>query len=186
MTRLDNTAREAQWRSWMTAALAGDTAAYRALLEDVARRLRAMLGRRFDHNLAELEDIVQESLLAIHLKRHTWIPGELVGPWIAAIARHKAIDALRRRGRRAELPLEDLDFVDPQSSPEASARDGHDVANLLGRLDDRHRAIVQAVSLEGLSTREAAARLSMSEGALRVALHRSLKKLAALYRGDPP
>jgi len=168
----------------MTAALAGDAAAYRALLEDVAGRLRAMLARRFDRNLPDLEDIVQESLLAIHLKRHTWMPGELVGPWISAIARHKSIDALRRRGRRAELPLEDLDFVDPHSTTEQSAREAHDVAQLLGRLDERNRAIVQAVSLEGLSTREAAARLSMSEGALRVALHRSLKKLAALYRGE--
>ena len=70
----------------MTAALAGDAEAYRALLEDIARRLRAMLARRFDHNLPELEDIVQESLLAIHLKRHTWVQGELVGPWVAAIA----------------------------------------------------------------------------------------------------
>lgn len=167
----------------MTAAVAGDAEAYRALLEDIARGLRAMLARRFDHSLPELEDIVQESLLAIHLKRHTWVQGELVGPWVAAIARHKAIDAFRRRGRRAELPLDDLDLADPQSEGEEVARDSHDVASLLGRLDDRQRAIVQAVSLEGLSTREAAERLSMSEGALRVALHRSLKKLAALYRG---
>ncbi len=126
---------------------------------------------------------MQESLLAIHLKRHTWVPTELVGPWVAAIARHKAIDALRRRGRRAELPIDELDFVDP-ASPDEPAREAHDVETLLGRLDGRQRAIVQAVSLEGLSTREAASRLSMSEGALRVALHRSLKKLAALYRGE--
>ena len=184
MTRLDNTAREAQWRTWMAAGLAGDAVAYRALLEDIARRLRAGLARRFDHGLPELEDIVQESLLAIHLKRHTWVHTELVGPWVAAIARHKAIDALRRRGRRAELPLDDLDFVDPQSAGDAAAGDAHDVSSLLGQLGERQRAIVQAVSLEGLSTREAATRLSMSEGALRVALHRSLRKLAALYRGE--
>jgi RNA polymerase sigma-70 factor (ECF subfamily) len=179
---LDNAAREAQWRSWMAAGLAGDAVAYRALLEDVARRLRTALARRFDHGLSELEDIVQETLLAMHLKRHTWMPTELVGPWVSAIARHKAIDALRRRGRRAELPLDDLDFVDPRSDAEEAVREAHDVANLLDRLDERQRAIVRAVSLEGLSTREAATRLSMNEGALRVALHRSLKKLAALYR----
>jgi RNA polymerase sigma-70 factor, ECF subfamily len=184
MTRLDNARREAQWRTWMAAGLAGDAVAYRALLEDIARRLRTVLARRFDHSAAELEDIVQESLLAIHLKRHTWVPGELVGPWIVAIARHKAIDALRRRGRRAEWPIEDLEFVDPQTSPEENAREGHDLSNLLDRLDDRQRAIVKAVSLEGLSTREAAARLSMTEGALRVALHRSLKRLAAMARGE--
>jgi RNA polymerase sigma-70 factor (ECF subfamily) len=168
----------------MAAGLDGDAQAYRALLADVARRLRSGLARRFDHNLPELEDIVQESLLAIHLKRHTWVPTERVGPWVAAIARHKAIDAFRRRGRRAELPLDDLDFIDPHSAGEEAAGEAHDVASLLGRLEERQRAIVQAVSLEGLSTREAAVRLSMSEGALRVALHRSLKKLAAMYRGD--
>lgn len=181
---MDDAAREAQWRTWMAAGLAGDAVAYRALLEDIARRLRGVLARRFDRSLPELEDIVQESLLAIHLKRHTWVSTELVGPWVAAIARHKAIDALRRRGRRAESPLEELDLVDPGSAPEEAVRQAHDVARLLGKLGEQQRAIVQAVSLEGLSTREAAERLSMSEGSLRVALHRSLRKLAALYRGD--
>lgn len=168
----------------MTSALAGDEAAYRALLQDIACRLRVSLARRFARGSSplDIEDIVQESLLAIHLKRHTWVEGELVGPWVAAVARHKAIDALRRRGRRAEEPLDDFDLVDP-AGEEGSEGEAQDVSRLLARLGERQRAVVQAVSLEGLSTREAAARLSMTEGALRVALHRSLKQLAALYRG---
>ena len=170
----------------MASSVDGDAAAYRALLEDIARRLRISLARRFASGTVEIEDVVQESLLAIHLKRHTWVRGELVGPWVAAIARHKAIDTLRRRGRRAELPLDDFEFADPDSEHDAQDGDGHDVMRLLGQLGERQRAIVTAVSLEGLSTREAASRLSMSEGALRVALHRSLKLLATLYRGERP
>jgi RNA polymerase sigma-70 factor (ECF subfamily) len=131
----------------------------------------------------EAEDIVQEILLAIHLKRETWDDNLPFGPWLRAIARNKLIDAMRRRGRRDHLPIEDfaekLASYTAEPTPRPSGLDHH-----LQRLPERQRSVVTAVSLDGASIREAAMRLKMSEGAVRVALHRGLAALAAKF-GTP-
>ena len=177
-------AREAEWAGLMRASLAGDMAAYRRLLEALTPALRLTARRglaRSGIGDADAEDVVQEILLAVHLKRMTWMSDQPFGPWLNAIARHKLIDAMRRRGRRAETPIDDLIEVLPAQTQEASASHG-ELEKLVGRLDGKQRAVVIAISLEGLSAREAASRLSMSEGAVRVALHRGLQKLSQLYR----
>jgi DNA-directed RNA polymerase specialized sigma24 family protein len=95
------------WSRMMTAAIAGDEGAYRRLLEDIGRSVRAMARGAFARagvGDADVEDAVQETLLAIHLKRHTWDPEQPLAPWVYAIARHKVVDALRRRGRRKVAP----------------------------------------------------------------------------------
>jgi len=122
-------------------------------------------------------------LLAIHLKRQTWDDTLPFGPWLRAIARNKLIDAMRRRGRRDHVPIEDFaetlagDAAEP--TPVPGQLDHH-----LQRLPERQRSVVTAISLDGASIREAAVRLKMSEGAVRVALHRGLAALAAKFR-DP-
>jgi RNA polymerase sigma-70 factor (ECF subfamily) len=172
------------WTVWMRQALDGDQAAYRCLLSAVASRLRVqMRGRlaRWGATDIEPEDVVQETLLAIHLKRHTWDRVERFEPWLAAVARNKLIDALRRRGRRVELPIEDFEetLADEGSGNESDALD---VSRLLVQLPDRQQQIVQLVAVEGQDVRTVAQRLQMSEVNVRVSLHRSLKALAALYR----
>ena len=183
---MDQTEREAQWATWMRAAIGGDEPAYRRLLESLASRLRITVRHRcrlMGAGDVDVEDIVQETLLAIHLKRHTWRSSEQVSPWVATISRNKLVDVLRRRGRRAELPLDDVDEPEaPQVAEDSSA--GHDVTRLLEHLDDRQRSIVRMVSIEGHSSRTAAQALGMTEGALRVALHRSLRSLALLLRNN--
>jgi RNA polymerase sigma-70 factor (ECF subfamily) len=91
-----------EWSAMMCAALDGDSAAYRLLLNALAPALRGVVRRglsRYRAGDTEMEDIVQETLLAIHLKRHTWARTEAITPWVMAIARNKMIDALRRTGR---------------------------------------------------------------------------------------
>ncbi|WP_156417888.1 sigma-70 family RNA polymerase sigma factor [Aureimonas sp. AU4] len=177
--------REEDWSAWMSAALDGDEPSYRRFLEAVTPHLRMLAARRlsaFGADNQDLEDVVQEALLAIHLKRGTWDPQRPIGPWISAIARNKLIDALRRRGHRVHVPIDDVvDLVPDERQP--TSDDEHDVGRMLGRLKPVQRDIVQAVSLDGSSVRDTAARLSMTEGAVRVALHRALKSLAMLYRG---
>ncbi len=168
----------------MRQALEGDEAAYRRLLAAVAQRLRVQLRARLARwgaSDVEAEDVVQETLLAIHLKRHTWNRVERFEPWLAAVARNKLIDALRRRGRRAELPIEDFEgsLADPQPTDAAEALD---VPRLLAQIPERQRQIVRMVSVEGEDVRTVAQRMNMSEVNVRVSLHRSLKALAALYR----
>jgi RNA polymerase sigma-70 factor (ECF subfamily) len=173
-----------EWTMWMRLALDGDEAAYRRLLAGVAQRLRAQLrGRlaRWGATDVEPEDVVQETLLAIHLKRHTWNRVERFEPWLAAVARNKLIDSLRRRGRRVEVPIEDLEAT--LADEGATAGDeALDVSRLLAQLPERQQRIVQLVSVEGQDVRTVAGQLQMSEVNVRVSLHRSLKALAALYR----
>ena len=172
------------WSRMMRASIAGDERAYRRLLEDISRSVRAMARAACARARAgdgDIEDTVQETLLAIHLKRHTWDPEQKLAPWVHTIARHKIVDALRRRGRRRIEPLENVEeFL---AAPEAE--DPHalsDARRLLDMLAPRQRDIVTSISLEGQSIAATAARLSMSEGAVRVVLHRALKSLGAAWR----
>ncbi|MDH6268423.1 RNA polymerase sigma factor (sigma-70 family) [Rhizobium sp. SG_E_25_P2] len=178
-------AREQQWAAWMRAALSGDERAYHAFLNDVAPHLRALARRRCDMFGADkslAEDIVQEVLLSVHLKRGSWDPARPIGPWLAAITRNRLIDAMRRRGRRVDIPIEDVAETLAALDGADTERDLGDASRLLDRLKDPQRDIVRSISLEGRDVRETAARLNMTEGAVRVALHRALKTLAALYR----
>src|SRR5947209_15686255 len=100
------------WSRMMKAAMAGDEGVYRRLLEEIGRSVRAMARAAFARARmgdADVEDAVQETLLAIHLKRHTWDMSQPLAPWVNAIARHKIIDAMRRRGARRIEPLEDFE-----------------------------------------------------------------------------
>jgi RNA polymerase sigma-70 factor (ECF subfamily) len=181
---VDPAERERHWTILMEQSLQGDSRAYEQLLRSLTIGLRRVLRRRTHAAGIEGEDIVQEVLLALHLKRSTWVPGTPVAPWVAAIARNKVVDALRRRGQRTEIPIEVVMETLSSDSGEA-VEHGHDMRDVLGRLNERQREVVQAVSLEGYSAQEAARRLQMSEVAVRVTLHRSLKALAAMFRTVP-
>ena len=172
-----------RWGQLMRAALAGDGASYRMLLTELTRamriKVRAALGRSGRGN-AEVEDIVQDTLLAIHLKRDNWDPALPFAPWVNAIARYKMIDSIRRRGHRIETPIDDLENV--LAAPEAADSDLGDAEKLMLRLDHRQQKIVRAMSIAGRSAAEVGAELKMTENAVRVSLHRALKKLGELYR----
>jgi len=175
---------EAQWADWMRAANAGGSEAYRRLLAALApflRRLAAQGFARAGLGTGDVEDVVQETLLAIHLKRQTWDADQLFTPWVRAIARNKLIDNLRRRGNRTELPIEDYANILPAEAAgeELSAREADRLLSILG---GRQQEIVRAICVEDASIREAAGRFGISEGATRVALHRGLSALAAAYR----
>jgi RNA polymerase sigma factor (sigma-70 family) len=177
-------AQDGDWTEWMRAAISGDAAAYRRFLVSVTPPLRAMARHRCrlaGISEVDAEDIVQEVLLTIHLKRGTWDQSRPIGPWIAAIIRNKLIDATRRRGRYVVSPIEDvIDTLGVEDHAD-SVSDG-EIDALLAQLTVRQREIVKSISIYGSSVRETADRLHMTEGSVRVALHRALKTLAALYR----
>jgi len=180
---LERRARDTEWSDLMRAAIAGDAAAYRGLLSSVSHALRPKV-RRHLLNSGDAEDVVQDVLLAIHMKRHTWDQEKPIGPWIMAIARNKVIDEIRRRGRRAEVPIENfLEVLEGEGNDQAIAE--HDAARVLDGLKGRARDIVQAIAIDGASTRDVAERLGMTEVAVRVALHRTLKGLASKFQEKP-
>lgn len=177
--------REARWAALMRAALGGDRAAYRDLLVDLTPALRRTAQQgclRFGLNVSDAEDVVQETLLAVHLKRQTWASDQPIGPWIRAIARNKLVDALRRRGRRgAEVDVDGLsDVLAAPAAEDSGIR--QDVARHLQALAPGQRNVVQAIAVDGVSIRDTAQRLTMTEGAVRVALHRGLATLAQRLR----
>jgi RNA polymerase sigma-70 factor (ECF subfamily) len=183
MSKLDE--REGAWAVWMAAALDGDEAAYRRFLESVTPVLRAGARRALARARApsgDAEDIVQETLLAIHLKRATWRRGEPIAPWIAAIARYKFVDVLRRQSRRAEVPIDDLYDLLPDTADPEEELGRRQAEGLVDAIKGRQGAVVRAITVEGEAIRDTAKRFGMSEGAVRVALHRGLKALATLYR----
>ncbi len=168
---------------WLRAQ-AGDEAAYREALQRIAARLRSYLRRRMQSLPDEIEDLVQETLLALHLQRGTYDPALPVSAWVLAIARHKLVDLWRRRGRQEALhdPLDDVDeTLLAQREPEAGA--ARDLAVLLAELSPAQRDAIVLTKIEGLSVAEASARTGASESAIKVQVHRGLKKLAALVQG---
>jgi RNA polymerase sigma-70 factor (ECF subfamily) len=175
--------REDQLKSLLLRGLAGEAAAYEAFLRELGAILRAFLRGRLARVPDEVEDLVQETLIAVHNQRHTYDAGQPVTAWAHAIARYKMIDFLRRRSIREAVqePLEDdADFL--ASSDEEAREARRDLAVLLGQLPDRHRLPIVHVKLEGLSVAETAKRTGMSESAVKVGVHRGLKALAALIR----
>ena len=172
----------------MRAANRGDAAAYHVLLTMLTARLRGSLCRalaRANRYQEDVEDIVQETLLAIHLKRRTWVESEPIEPWVRAIAHHKMVDALRRRGFREQISIEELPSVQRGSCPDEENAAG-DCAKLLATLPARQQQVVQAIAIEGRSAREVAQELGATEGAVRVVLHRALKALAQAFRKEVP
>jgi RNA polymerase sigma-70 factor (ECF subfamily) len=177
-------ATEDRLRSLLVGGLAGDAAAYHAFLRDLSAHLRGFFRRRMARMPDDVEDLVQETLLAVHNQRHTFDAAQPLTPWLHAIARYKLVDCLRRRSRRDLLtePLDDEhDLLSSADADAAEAR--RDLARLLETLPERQRMPIVHVKVQGLSVVETARLTRMSESAVKVAVHRGLKALAAKIRG---
>ena len=162
---------------------AGNGVAYTAFLQRVSRLVRAVARRKLGNGTGvEPEDIVQETLLAIHAKRHTWRDSEPVLPWVYAITRYKVVDAYRRRGRRVELDIND--FADRLEAEQTETASEHEISRALETLADGQRRVVRAISVEGRTISETARAFGMKETAVRVALHRGLTAIAARFGRD--
>jgi RNA polymerase sigma-70 factor (ECF subfamily) len=175
--------REEGLRDLFVRGLAGDDAAYHAFLQQLSGFVRGYLRGRLARIPDEVEDLVQETLLAVHNQRHTYDPAQPLTAWVHAIARYKMVDLLRRRAGRDAMhdPLdEDALFAAPDLTAHEARRD---LAVLLAQLPDRHRLPIVHVKLEGLSVAETARLTGMSESAVKVGIHRGLKALAARVRG---
>lgn len=174
---------ENQLRPLWLRAQAGDEQAYREALQRMAQRLRAYLRRRMASLPDELEDLVQETLLALHLQRGSYDPAVPVTAWMLAIARHKLIDLWRRRGRQEALH-DPIDGLDDDRLVAAAHDEGaqRDLGRLLSGLPAAQRDAIVWTKIEGLSVAEVAERTGASESAIKVQVHRGLKRLADLVR----
>ena len=170
---------DAELARLLRAALIGDEKAYAAFLTGAAALVRSFIRRRVGQGGLDPEDVVQETLLAIHVKRHTWRTDAPVSPWLYAIARYKLIDAFRRRGRHIVVDLDDI--AETVAAPQEDRPSSREIGKALAALAPGQRSVVSAISVEGRSIGETAASLGMSETAVRVALHRGLTAIARKF-----
>lgn len=166
---------EARLKPLMIAGLDGEASAWREFLKLLRPALHAYFNRRQFHGDADVEDLVQDALLAIHAKRETWRRADPVTSWCFTIARYKLIDHLRKSGRAKLVPLVD-DLVLAQDGVEDGAV-RQDLDKLLQTAPPKQRALIEDVRLSGYSLAEAGERAGMTEGAAKVSLHRAMKAL---------
>ncbi len=175
--------RDKVWSRLMAAAQTGDQHAYARLLHDVVPYVRAII--RSHHRTADrIEDIVQDVLLTVHRVRHTYDPSRPFVPWIAAIARRRSIDGLRRWRRTDMAELFDQQayetFADPRAKRESETSDR--VAGLgdaIAALPAKQRQAVEMLKLREMSLAEASGKSGKSIAALKVNVHRAIKALRA-------
>lgn len=175
--------REKTLKAQFLLGLDGDAAVYSTCLSELSKLLRGFLRKRLSALPDEVEDLVQEVLIAIHNQRHTFDAAQPLTAWAHAIARFKLIDFFRRRGVRGEVV--DIDDVQDElvASDEQGAHDAkRDVMALLDELPVKHRDAIRWVKLEGLSVAEASQKTGQSESLIKVNIHRGLKALAEKMR----
>lgn len=175
---------EAELHGWMVAALAGDAAAYRRLLEAATRLLRRYFLKRLGvDRAADADDLVQETLLAIHSRRATYEPDRPFTVWLHAIARYRLIDHFRRSGRRPTVPIDDVDEAAFASDSDESAATNLDLDRLLATVPPETRKMIRQVKIEGQAIADVAAETGRTPTAVKVGIHRGLRRITARLRG---
>jgi len=172
---------EVRLKALMLLGLDGDALAYRLLLSQLGGRLRVYFERRMRDAPGDVEDLVQETLMAVHARRATYDRAQPFTPWAFALARYKLIDHWRRRRIRVTVPIDDHVEILAAYAPEPGS--AMDLERALDTLPQRQRDLVRGVKIEGLSLAEAGTRAGVSEGAAKVALHRALKALTERMSG---
>ncbi|CAM3511623.1 sigma-70 family RNA polymerase sigma factor [Paracidovorax anthurii] len=176
-------ATEHELHDLFVAGLDGDAAAYHRFLQRLGALLRGYFRRRLQQLPDEVEDLVQETLMAVHTQRQSYRRGEPLTAWVHAVARYKLVDLWRRRERREALhdPLDDELAVFATADHEAG-ESRRDLGRLLEQLPTNQRLPIVHTKLEGLSVQETAQLTGMSESAVKVGVHRGLKAMARLWK----
>jgi len=180
---------ERQRAAWMAAAQAGDRRAYERVLADSVALIRTV-ARRQGVGVDALDDVVQETLLTVHRVRHTYDAARSFDAWLCAIAARRAIDALRRHGRRDRRELHDDVALDQHPDHDDASMDAERrqqarrLREAIAQLPPGQREAVEQLGLREQSLAEAAAHTGRNAGALKVNLHRALKALRGRLHGD--
>jgi RNA polymerase sigma-70 factor (ECF subfamily) len=169
----------------MIASQSGDAVAYRHLLGELATQLGGYFRKRLaTAYAADAEDLVQETLLALHSRRATYDPARPFTAWVHAIARYKLTDHLRRRYDEPATTLDETARIAAEDVS-AGADAQLDLKRLLASVPAGQRAWIHSVRIEGRSIAEVAARAGLSSSAVKVGIHRGLKALASKVQAKP-
>lgn len=169
-----------KWDDWMREALAGNQVAYRHLLTDLRLWLGAFFAKRVHPD--GIEDLVQDTLLAVHNKRHTYDPTRPFGAWINAVARHKWIDKIRANIKHIDVELDD-NLEDKNAGSIMCAK--HDVEKLLNQIPPKYADIIKLIKIQELSIDEVARKTGFTHSYIKIAVHRGMKQLQAKVMEAP-
>lgn len=167
---------EMQLKVLMLAALSGNREAYEQLLASSAVRLRSYFGRRLGRNAADVEDLIQETLMAIHQRRASYDPALPFTAWLHGIAYYKLVDHYRRSGIRVHVPLDGVDELIAADTMEPAIA-AADVEKLLAELPQKQREAIRLTWIEGYSVSEASGLTGQSVSGIKVGVHRGVKRL---------
>ena len=173
---------EEQLKAWMVGGLDGDAGAHRALLSALVPLLRSYYRRRVSDGGDEIEDLVQETLIAVHTRRMTFDRDRMFSAWLFAIARYKMIDHFRRS--RKHVPIDSVHELIGDEGFEDSSNARMDVGRLLDGLPPKQAGAIRSTRIEGLSISETAQNAGIGESDVKVSIHRGLKTLSARIMGD--
>jgi RNA polymerase sigma factor (sigma-70 family) len=173
---------ETRLKELMLLSLGGDAVAYRTLLSELSRHLRIYYRKRLGNDSSDAEDLVQETLMALHTRRASFDRNQPFTAWAYAMARYKLVDHLRRKSVRMAVSVEDCEalFAPDVVDQAAAARD---VDRLLSGLPPSVHEAIRLTRIEGYSVEEAAERTGKSVTATKVSIHRGLLRLAGKLGG---
>lgn len=173
---------EAQLKAWMIDGLGGDAAAHATLLRALVPLLHSFYRRRMRDAGDDIEDLVQETLIAVHTRRASYDRERPFTAWLYAVARYRMIDHFRRR--KMSVPIEDVEAILMTEGFEDALNADMDIGRLLSSLPAKQAQAIRATHIEGLSIAEAASRAHIGESDVKISVHRGLKALAARLRGE--
>lgn len=174
---------ETRLRELMIRGLEGDEAAHTALLSEPSRLLRSYYGKRLSRDPADIEDLIQETLIAVHTRRESYDRDRPFTAWAFTTARYKMIDAMRRRGERVSVPIDEANELFSDDTFEAIAA-RVDLEHLMDGLTEGQRQSIRGVKVDGLSVVEVAKKTGLSPSNVKVSIHRGLKSLINRAKGD--
>lgn len=176
---------EHRWSLLMASAQTGNESDYRQLLKELIVVTQKFLRSRFGNYLF-IEDCVQEALIAVHQARHTYDPKRPFRPWLFAIVRNKAIDFLRQQRTREKAfdHFQREQEILSQPGRQSISRSEISEGRLLEMLSDQHKEVLVLTKIIGFSVAETAENLGISESAVKVRVHRAVRKLKQLLEKD--
>lgn len=157
------------------AARRGDQGAFGALYERYGRMVHGVLLARVPP--ADADDLTQDVFLVAWRRLRSLRDPAAFGGWLAAIARRRAIDHLRRA--RDEVELEEAHLGRDGHDPEA-----HAALAALRELPEAYRETLVLRLVEGMTGPEIAERTGLTPGSVRVNLHRGMKLLRRRLAGE--
>jgi RNA polymerase sigma-70 factor (ECF subfamily) len=175
---------ETQLKAWMTEGLDGDAVAHAALLRALVPLLRSFYRRRLRGADDDVEDLVQETLIAVHTRRASYDRERPFTAWLYAVARYRMIDHLRRQ--RVSVSIEDVEAILVAEGFEAASNAQMDVDRLLSGLPPKQARAIRDTHIDGLSIAEAASGADIGESDVKISVHRGLKRLTARIKGERP